>query len=69
MGSLPAMVDTYGENTDRLIPVGVAATMLNVSVKTLRRWEAAGKISAIRTPGGQRRFREADISAIRGADR
>lgn len=33
-----------------------AALQLGVSVQTLRRWEAAGKIQAIRTPSGQRRY-------------
>lgn len=33
-----------------------AARRLGVSVDSLRRWEAAGKIHAIRTPSGQRRF-------------
>ncbi|WP_083305022.1 MerR family DNA-binding transcriptional regulator [Moorena producens] len=33
-----------------------AARRLGVSIDSLRRWEAAGKIQAIRTPSGQRRF-------------
>jgi len=37
--------------------------MLGVSVDTLRRWEAAGKIEVERTPGGHRRY---DVERLRG---
>lgn len=33
-----------------------ASERLGVSVDTLRRWEAAGKIKAMRTPTGHRRY-------------
>jgi excisionase family DNA binding protein len=33
-----------------------AADTLGVSVSSLRRWETEGKLKAIRTPGGQRRY-------------
>ncbi len=33
-----------------------AAKQLGVCLATLRRWKADGKIGAIRTPGGQRRY-------------
>ena len=33
-----------------------AAQNLGVSVSSLRRWEAEGKVKSIRTPGGQRRY-------------
>lgn len=32
------------------------ATLWRVSVKTIARWAADGKIPSVRTPGGQRRF-------------
>ena len=34
--------------------IGEAAAALGVRVETLRRWEKAGKLSTIRTDGGQR---------------
>ena len=43
-----------------------AARLLSVSVATIRNWEKAGKIAAIRTPGGQRRFKTVDINRILG---
>ncbi|MBU1000615.1 MerR family DNA-binding transcriptional regulator, partial [Patescibacteria group bacterium] len=38
------------------LKIGKAAKILGVSVDTLRRWEKAGKITAIRTPGGTRLY-------------
>jgi excisionase family DNA binding protein len=35
--------------------------MFRVNPKTVTRWARAGKISAIRTLGGHRRFRAAEI--------
>ena len=39
-----------------LIGVKEAAELLGVSTKTIRRWEADGKICSVRTEGGHRRF-------------
>lgn len=41
-----------------------AAEKLGVSIDTLRRWEKQGLLVSERTPGGVRRFREEDISAM-----
>lgn len=38
----------------RGLRIGEAAEMLQVSVDTLRRWEAAGRMTVVRSPGGQR---------------
>lgn len=40
----------------RLVAIGEAALAPGVSIATLRRWEAAGRIVVERTPGGQRRY-------------
>jgi len=37
--------------------------MFRVNPKTVTRWARAGKISAIRTLGGHRRFRKSEIAA------
>ncbi len=41
---------------DRLVAIGQAAEVLGVSITTLRRWEAQGKLVPERTPGRQRRY-------------
>ncbi len=48
------------EDDDLLTPSEVAA-MFRVTPKTVTRWARAGKISAIRTLGGHRRFRASEI--------
>ena len=46
-----------------LTPADVAALVF-VDPKTVSRWASAGKISATRTLGGHRRFRESDVQAL-----
>ncbi len=38
------------------ISIGEAAKMLNLAIETLRRWDNSGKLTAVRTQGGQRRY-------------
>jgi len=46
------------------LALGQASRLLGVDESTLRRWADAGHIRAFRTPGGHRRFAEADIRAV-----
>jgi len=43
-----------------------AAELLGVTTQTLRNWDNAGKIRAIRTPGNQRRIPESEINRLSG---
>ena len=45
------------------VSIGLAAKELGVSIPTLRRWEAEGKIQPERTPSGHRRY---DVAQLRG---
>lgn len=47
---------------DRLIAISDAAKLLGVSITTLRRWEAEGKLIPSRTAAGHRRY---DLSKIK----
>lgn len=47
---------------DRLVGIGEAAQALGVSITTLRRWEAAGRLNAEHTAGGHRRY---DLAKLR----
>ncbi|MBX9243904.1 helix-turn-helix domain-containing protein [Actinotalea ferrariae] len=46
-----------------LTPSEVAA-MFRVDPKTVTRWAKAGKLSAVRTLGGHRRYREAEVRGL-----
>jgi excisionase family DNA binding protein len=61
------MVDRDTRSASDLLPIGAVASTFNVTVGTVRAWERAGKLPAIRTPGGQRRFRRADVDALLAA--
>jgi putative resolvase len=41
---------------NRYVSIGEAAKALGVSIMTMRRWDASGKITAERSAGGQRRY-------------
>jgi excisionase family DNA binding protein len=52
------------EPETRWVSLGRACTILGVNESTVRRWADAGKIRVFRTPGGHRRFAEADLIAM-----
>jgi excisionase family DNA binding protein len=56
------------EARERLLTPGEVASLFRVDPKTVTRWAAAGRISSIRTPGGHRRFREAEVRALQRGD-
>jgi len=41
---------------ERIVTISEAADVLGVSITTLRRWEADGKLAALHTAGGHRRY-------------
>lgn len=49
---------------DELLAPGAAAKMFGVDPRTVRDWNVAGKISAVRTLGGHRRYRGSEIRAL-----
>jgi molybdopterin-binding protein len=49
---------------DRTIRIGQAAELLGISVETLRRWEADGRLSTTRSSGGQRLVQVMDVSRL-----
>ncbi|MGC5012598.1 BldC family transcriptional regulator [Streptosporangium sp. DT93] len=55
--------DRFAAASDLLTP-GEVARLFRVDPKTVTRWASAGRIASIRTPGGHRRFREADVKAL-----
>ncbi len=51
------------ESDDPLLTPAEVAAMFKVNSKTVTRWAMAGKIKAIRTLGGHRRFRLSEVRA------
>lgn len=51
------------EHEHLLTPAEVAA-MFRVDPKTVTRWAQAGKLTAIRTLGGHRRYRASEVNRL-----
>ena len=47
-----------------LLTPAEVASMFRVDPKTVTRWAKAGKLSAIRTLGGHRRYRESEVREL-----
>ena len=56
----------YTLEHERLLTPAEVAAMFRVDPKTVTRWAQAGKLTAIRTLGGHRRYRESEVSALLG---
>lgn len=51
-------------DVEQLLAPAEVASMFRVDAKTVTRWAKAGKLNAIRTLGGHRRYRETEIRAL-----
>ena len=54
------------EQEDLLTPAEVAK-LFRVDPKTVTRWAKAGKLTAIRTLGGHRRYRQSEVQSLLNA--
>lgn len=52
------------EHTDDALRIGQAATLLGVSVDTIRRWEDEGTVEVLRSSGGQRLVSMSEIRRL-----
>ncbi|GAC1382241.1 MAG: hypothetical protein NVSMB48_12090 [Marmoricola sp.] len=55
--------DTYPEV--QYLSIGETARAFGVTVETIRRWDAQGAITSIRTPGNQRRYALTEIERVK----
>jgi molybdopterin-binding protein len=55
--------------SDDLIRIGQAAEMLGVTVETVRRWETEGRVSVVRSDGGQRLISLGEVTRLLAARR
>jgi excisionase family DNA binding protein len=54
------------DEDDALLTPAEVARMFRVSPKTVTRWARAGKLTAMRTLGGHRRFRASEVRELLG---
>ena len=54
---------------DKLLSLKETEKLLNVSKSTLQRWDNSGKLKAIRTEGGHRRYKQSDIERLIGENK
>jgi excisionase family DNA binding protein len=52
------------EETEKLLTPSEVAAIFRVDPKTVTRWAKVGKLSSIRTLGGHRRFRDAEVKML-----
>lgn len=64
---MPATTDQ--EREDFLLTPAEASRYLGVSARTLQRYEAAGRLKVDRLPTGHRRYRRAELDALRTSGR
>jgi excisionase family DNA binding protein len=53
-------------DAETLLTPAEVAKIFRVDPKTVTRWAKAGKLNAIRTLGGHRRYREVEVRALVG---
>lgn len=53
-----------GFDPDALLTPSEVANLFRVDPKTVTRWAKAGKLTSIRTLGGHRRYREAEVRSL-----
>jgi excisionase family DNA binding protein len=55
---------TRATEVEKLLTPAEVASLFRVDPKTVTRWAKAGKLNSIRTLGGHRRYREAEVRAL-----
>ncbi|GAB3440510.1 BldC family transcriptional regulator [Phycicoccus sp. M110.8] len=55
---------TRPTEVEKLLTPAEVAALFRVDPKTVTRWAKAGKLNSIRTLGGHRRYREAEVRAL-----
>ena len=55
---------TRPTEAEKLLTPAEVASLFRVDPKTVTRWAQAGKLSAVRTLGGHRRFHESEVRQL-----
>jgi excisionase family DNA binding protein len=62
--ALGEIMVTRTTEVEKLLTPAEVASLFRVDPKTVTRWAKAGKLASIRTLGGHRRYREAEVRAL-----
>lgn len=57
-------MDLNSSHHEVLLTPSEVASLFRVDPKTVTRWARAGKLSAIRTLGGHRRYRKSEVQSL-----
>jgi excisionase family DNA binding protein len=63
-GAVPPARLAHLASQDALLTPSEVASLFRVDPKTVTRWAKAGKLNAVRTLGGHRRYRESEVRAL-----
>ena len=57
-------VSNFSRYHETLLTPAEVASLFRVDPKTVTRWAKAGKLTAVRTLGGHRRYRQSEVQSL-----
>ena len=57
-------VSNFSRDHETLLTPAEVASLFRVDPKTVTRWARAGKLTAVRTLGGHRRYRQSEVQSL-----
>jgi excisionase family DNA binding protein len=57
-------VSNFSRDHETLLTPAEVASLFRVDPKTVTRWAKAGKLTAVRTLGGHRRYRQSEVQSL-----
>lgn len=63
--SINELRSSHATSGESLMTPAEVAALFRVSPKTVARWSRSGRLTALRTLGGHRRFRTREVEALR----
>ena len=57
-------VSNFSRDHETLLTPAEVASLFRVDPKTVTRWAKAGKLTAVRTLGGHRRYRQSEVQGL-----
>ena len=57
-------MSNFSQDHETLLTPAEVASLFRVDPKTVTRWAKAGKLTAVRTLGGHRRYRQSEVQSL-----